>query len=45
MSVETGSNVRNLVSDENSLRPEDFRVDFRVHWVPELPKGMPKPPA
>jgi hypothetical protein len=43
MSLEAGSNVGNLVSDENDLRPEDFHVDFIVHWVPELPKGMPKP--
>ena len=28
---------------ENHLRPEDFNVDFMVHWVPELPKGMRKP--
>jgi len=44
MSLEAGSNVGNLVSDENGLRPEDFHVDFVVHWVPELPKGMPTPP-
>jgi hypothetical protein len=43
MSLEAGSNVGNLVSDENGLRPEDFHVDFIVHWVPEQPKGMPKP--
>jgi len=40
MSLVAGSNVGNLVSDANSLRPEDFHVDFIVHWVPELPKGM-----
>jgi len=42
MSLEAGSNVGNLASDENGLRPEDFHVDFIVHWVPELPKGIPK---
>jgi hypothetical protein len=42
MSLEGGSNVGNLVSDENGLRPEDFHVSFVVHWVPELPKGMQK---
>ncbi|MFH1486811.1 MAG: hypothetical protein ABIH46_12140, partial [Chloroflexota bacterium] len=45
MSLEAGSNVGNLVRHENSLRPEDLHVDFVVHWVPELPKGMPKPPS
>ncbi|MBC8274488.1 MAG: hypothetical protein H8E40_05910 [Chloroflexi bacterium] len=44
MSLEADSNIGNLVSDENGLRPEDFHVNFMVHWVPELPKGMPKPP-
>ncbi len=43
MSLVAGSNVGNLVSDKNGLRPEDFHVDFIVHWVPELPKGRPKP--
>jgi hypothetical protein len=44
MSLVAGSNVANLVSDENGLHPEDFHVDFIVHWVPELPKAMPKSP-
>jgi hypothetical protein len=44
MSLEAGSNVGNLTSDKNGLRPEDFHVDFIVHWVPELPKVMPNPP-
>jgi len=43
MSLVAGSNVANLVSDKNGLHPEDFHVDFIVNWVPELPKGMPKP--
>lgn len=43
MSLETGSNAGNLAGDENRLRPEDFHVDFIVHWVPELPKGLKKP--
>jgi hypothetical protein len=42
MSLVAGSNVGNLVRDENSLHPEDFHVDFIVHWVPEIPKGMRK---
>lgn len=32
MGIETGSNARNL-SDKPS-QPEDFHVDFRMHWVP-----------
>lgn len=44
VSLETGSNAGNLADDENGLRPGDFHVDFEVHWVPELPKGVPKPP-
>jgi hypothetical protein len=43
MSLVAGSNVANLASDENKLRPEDFHVDFIVHWVPELPKDMSNP--
>ncbi|HEY2496927.1 MAG TPA: hypothetical protein VGK24_07650 [Candidatus Angelobacter sp.] len=43
MGIATGSNAGNLSSDENGLRPEDFHVDFRVNWVPELPKDMSKP--
>ncbi len=45
MSLEAGSNAGDLVSDENGLHPEDFHVRFIVHWVPELPKAMEKPPA
>ena len=43
MSIEAGSNVGNLVSGEDGLRPEDLNVRFIVHWVPELPKRTPKP--
>lgn len=43
MSLQAGSNAGNLANDENELRPEDFHLDFILHWVPELPKGMPKP--
>ncbi|MBN2180763.1 MAG: hypothetical protein JW715_02525 [Sedimentisphaerales bacterium] len=43
MSLEAGSNVGNLVNDESGLCPENFHVDFIVHWVPEFPKGMIKP--
>jgi hypothetical protein len=42
MSLVAGSNVVNLVSDENGLRPEDFHVDFIVNWVPALPKSVGK---
>jgi hypothetical protein len=37
MGLQAGSNVRNLITDENGLRPEDFHVDFVVNWVPERP--------
>jgi hypothetical protein len=37
MSIDTGSNSWNLSDDEKGLRPEDFHVDFVIHWVPELP--------
>jgi hypothetical protein len=39
MSVEAGSNIENLLSDEKRLRLEDLHVDFIVHWVPESPEG------
>lgn len=42
MSLETGSNVANLRSDENGLRPEDVHVDFIVRWVPELVLSISK---
>jgi hypothetical protein len=37
MSIDTGSNAWNLSDDEKGLRPDDFHVDFVIHWVPELP--------
>ena len=40
MGLDTGSNAANLAADETGPRPEDFHVDFIVHWVPALPKGM-----
>jgi hypothetical protein len=43
MSLEAGSNVSNLVNGDTSLRPEEFHVDFIVHWVPALPKRITKP--
>lgn len=42
MSIDTGSNAVNLADEENGLHPEDFHVDFMIHWVPELPAGMRK---
>jgi hypothetical protein len=38
MGLNTGSNAANISSGENGLRPEDFHVDFMVHWVPEQSK-------
>jgi hypothetical protein len=32
MSIDTGSNARNL--SDRAHEPQDFHVDFRVHWVP-----------
>ncbi len=40
LGLETGSNAGNFVRADNGLRPENFHVNFRPHWVPELPKGM-----
>jgi|HubBroStandDraft_5_1064220.scaffolds.fasta_scaffold65315_1 hypothetical protein len=44
MGLETGSNAGNIASSDNNnaLRPEDFHVNFRPQWVPELPKGTRK---
>jgi hypothetical protein len=42
MGLHSGSNAANISNEENSLRPENFHVDFIVHWVPELPKNEPK---
>ena len=40
MGPQTASNAENLMTDENGLRPEDFRVDFMVNWAPELPRSI-----
>ena len=32
MSIDTGSNARNL--SDRAHEPQDFHVDFRIHWVP-----------
>ena len=32
MGIETGSNARNL--GDRPSKPEDFHVDFRMHWAP-----------
>jgi hypothetical protein len=45
MSLEAGSNVQNLLSDEKQLQPEDFHVDFIVHWVPEITRDVAIEPA
>ena len=34
--IEAGSNAGNLADDNNDLKPEDFHVDFMLHWVPKL---------
>ena len=34
--IDTGSNIANLVDDDNNLRPEDLLIDLDIHWVPEL---------
>lgn len=36
MSIDTGSNVRNILGFENAVRPEQFHVDLHIHWVPGL---------
>lgn len=33
MGIKTGSNVVNLISDNNGLKPNDFHVDFIINWV------------
>jgi hypothetical protein len=38
MGLDTGSNVGNIVNDENGMRPDEFHVDFNVSWVPERPQ-------
>jgi hypothetical protein len=43
MGIETGSNVGNIVSDENGLSPEDFHVSFSLGWVPALSKFIADP--
>jgi hypothetical protein len=42
MGLETGSNAGNIASNNNGLHPEDFHVNFRPQWVPELPKAIKK---
>jgi len=34
MGLDTGSNVGNIVTEENNLHPNDFHVDFTINWVP-----------
>jgi hypothetical protein len=41
MSIDTGSNVGDVVRNETKLRPEDFHVDFWIEWVPELSAAPP----
>ena len=40
MSLDTGSNAWNLTDEYDGLHPEDFHVDFHVHWVPERPAAL-----
>jgi hypothetical protein len=34
--IDTGSNIANLVGDDDNLKPEDLHIDLDIHWVPEL---------
>jgi hypothetical protein len=43
MSIDTGSNAFNLACVKSDLNPEDFHVDFRIHWVPSL--TIPEKPS
>jgi hypothetical protein len=43
MSIDTGSNAWNLACGKSDLNPEDFHVNFRIHWVPSL--AIPEKPS
>lgn len=34
MGIDTGSNIWNLASEHEGLKPEDLHVDFNLQWVP-----------
>ncbi|QNI32038.1 hypothetical protein H7849_24015 [Alloacidobacterium dinghuense] len=36
LGIDTGSNVFNITSNRNDLRPEEFQTDFHLTWVPSL---------
>jgi hypothetical protein len=36
LGIETGSNIFNITSERNDLRPEEFEIDFALTWVPAL---------
>lgn len=36
LGIETGSNASNISSSWDGLRPEEFRADFMLTWVPPL---------
>lgn len=38
MGLDTGSNAWNVATSEKPFHAEDLHVDFRVQWVPPLPK-------
>jgi hypothetical protein len=42
MGLETGSNAGNVAGRHEGLRPEDFHVNFRPQWVPELSRARTK---
>ena len=35
-SVDTGSNARNVARGPGGFEPDEFHVDFHIHWVPSL---------
>ncbi len=42
LASDSGSNVKNITSQRNDLRPEDIHIDFRLSWVPLLTKKNAK---
>jgi len=35
-SIDTGSNARNMADRPGAFEPDEFHVDFHIHWVPSL---------
>ena len=36
LGIDTGSNAGNVSDEQNGLKPEDFHVDFNLHWLRSL---------